>query len=182
MSRFMELEPIAFSGDHYSEAPGNNDHYLGHHPIRWLSIYHVDEIIPATHTYKYYDAEEKKEKSETRKATYLIKHHAGAAEGDSRQDNRDTWVKVWGEAKDWVKRIDDAIDADMAAHHPEPEEEGDSLKVNVRGVWLPGELYAPLDLVQHPDDVSNEYMCTQESKSTDKETLTNTKFWCKVRF
>ena len=181
MSRFMKLDIIEVSGEHYTESGNQTDYFLAHRPTRWINIYHVDEFIPTVDKYKYYDEVAKEEKSENRDATFLLTHHTAPTGINNTRLNRNTWVKVWGEAKDWVEKFEDAIDADMAAHHPEPEED-DSLKVNDRGVWLPGEVYMPLDLVQHPDDVSIQYMCTQESKSTDKETLTNTKFWCKVTF
>ena len=86
------------------------------------------------------------------------------------------WI-VYGTAADWVARIEAAILDDRRALQPA---EDDGLKITDRDVWRPGEAYAVLDLVAHPDDVSRRLLAVTASQSIDKTILANRKIWCEV--
>ena len=47
-----------------------------------------------------------------------------------------------------------------------------------RGVWQPGEQYEQLDVVAHPQDVSQKLVALQGSKSTSILVLRNRTYWC----
>ncbi|MDE2904500.1 MAG: hypothetical protein OXQ28_00280 [Acidobacteriota bacterium] len=84
---------------------------------------------------------------------------------------------VDGELDDIAQKIEAVIECDRQL----PDEgEDDPLKLNDRDVWRPGESYAALDVVKHPDDVSKTLLALKPSQSTSKLVLVNRTVWCEI--
>ena len=182
MSRFTKLKNvIEISVDHYGEK--HRDEKEKAHaltikaaPFRYVNIRTIDEVVPTTATVK-----DENDNDVEIDAVYLIQHHEGAisdfASGHAR--DRDSFFLVPGTADEWVEKIETLIASDIAAHHPQPEQEAPVHCLTDRGVWKSGESYSQFDLVTHPDG-GKKFVALRPSKSTSSAVLANSKFWAEI--
>ena len=184
MSRYIEISNIVeLSRDHFGGL--QSEHGIEKRNLakirdadtRWFNALMFDEIVPSTRTV----TDESNVESEI-DCTYLVTHfEAPHSERGGITRDRESWILVDGLATDWLEKIQAAIAAEAALHHPVPEPvEDDGLKITDRGVWLPGETYYRFDLVGNPDDVSEKYLALKESQSTSPAILQNSKEFCSV--
>ncbi len=175
MSKFLEINVVEFSRDHFGDATRYGDdeaHLLVIKAAKthYINIDTIDMVTPVKRTIK-----DDNDQDVEVDSTYFHIHFEGAAEETSRHVDRDSWILVDGLATDWLEKIADAV----AEPEPEPVED-DGLKITDRGVWLPGETYYRFDLVGNPDDVSEKYLALKESQSTSPAILQNSKEFCSV--
>lgn len=170
MSRFLKIERQL-----------DSDPTFG---TRWINVHQIDEIydaeprqaVDAGGNFIYVDGDQNKHVMVPRVA--IVWHYGGAYHQVSEK------FLVDGSAEEVLKKVTDAIAADLASGHPkapEPEPDPNDTPTRWRDTWKPGETYVQLDVVAHPDDVRRRFIAMQGSMSTSVLVLSNTAFWCELK-
>ena len=149
--------------------PARKDRPTSAHVVTWVNINWIEEVTAGPTVYKQDDES---------KIDYCTTHvYVGGSSGINEFESRfilhEKLTKV-------MERINKAIEAGKACCDPEHDEDNNDMCLNDRGVWLPGESYVRLDVVGHPDDVSDKYMAVASSKSTSVLVLANNGYWCRL--
>ena len=182
MSLFLKLN-AEIKGLHASYAYGGEEHKDTERQERWINI---DEIVDIHQGDERTESVDGVDQTIPVTVMWVIKNAPTIIPVGSRKE---TEVHQYhfladGNALDIADRIN-ALRRWGACCEMDEDESSDepTYPTKWRGTWAPGRKYEQLDIVAHPDDVSEIYVALAgvDNKSTAKLILKNKKFWCKLK-
>ena len=167
MSRFLELNVVEFSRDHFGDATRYGDdeaHLLLMKAAKthYLNVGTIDMVTPVKRTIK----DDNDEDVEIDSTYFHIQFEGTTSETQAHTD-RDSWILVDGLASDWVAKVEAVLAG------PEPEGQ----RVIDRGTWESGQTFAVWDTVKHPEN-STKLLCIKAHDSKSKTELADKALWC----
>ena len=183
MSKFIKLDTIKFSTEHYGNP--SNSHERKHldaikaAKFHYVKIDTIDEIVPGGTVKKTIDGV-----STNVPTSYLVVHYEGGImdHGATGPRDRDSYYQVEGTPESWIEKIAAIVEPapePEAETETETETESEAFPFNDRGAWQALTEYAPWDIAHNPDNESKRYLCINSQPGTNQGTvLLDKSYWC----